>query len=100
MAAQQAEDKRTKVLVRNLPPTLSEDGFRAVIDKIVGGRYDWLAYYPGRVRWEQLGGGLCEQGRCWRQLCMAPLLLGWGNAVAAAMSPQHWTEWVAGSPCV
>jgi hypothetical protein len=44
------DDARTKVVIRNLPPGLTEGAFRALIDKALGGRYDWMAFYPGKVR--------------------------------------------------
>ena len=50
-------DARTKVVVRNLPPGLTEDAFRALVDKALAGRYDWLAFYPGKVRCED--GDVC-----------------------------------------
>lgn len=42
--------ERTKVVVRNLPPALTEDALRAVVDKAAGGKYGWSAFYPGKVR--------------------------------------------------
>eukprot|EP00879_Flechtneria_rotunda_P005703 GHRR01006004.1.p1 GENE.GHRR01006004.1~~GHRR01006004.1.p1 ORF type:complete len:554 (+),score=244.95 GHRR01006004.1:250-1911(+) len=41
--------ERTKVVIRNLPPTLTADAFTATINKHVQGTYDWMAYYPGKV---------------------------------------------------
>jgi regulator of nonsense transcripts 3 len=41
---------RTKVVVRNLPPTLSREAFVSTIDKHAEGTYNWLAYYQGKVR--------------------------------------------------
>ena len=42
--------ERTKVVVRNLPPGLTEDAFRAVVDKHHEGKYDWWSYYAGKIR--------------------------------------------------
>lgn len=42
--------ERTKVVVRKLPPGLNEQGFRAVVEKLIEGRYTWLAYTEGKVR--------------------------------------------------
>lgn len=42
--------ERTKVVVRNLPPTLAKEAFVSTIDKHVEGAYNWLAYYSGKVR--------------------------------------------------
>lgn len=42
--------ERTKVVVRNLPPTLAAEAFRSTIDKLAEGSYDWFVYYPGKVR--------------------------------------------------
>lgn len=44
------QQERTKVVVRNLPPALTEDALRGVVDKLVGGRYGWSTFYPGKVR--------------------------------------------------
>lgn len=42
--------ERTKVVVRNLPPSLTAEAFQATIDKHAEGEYNWVAYYPGKVR--------------------------------------------------
>lgn len=47
MLRQQKE--RTKVVVRQLPPTLSEESFKVAIDKVVPDTYNWFSYYPGKV---------------------------------------------------
>mmetsp|Transcript_28264 Transcript_28264/g.62052 ORF Transcript_28264/g.62052 Transcript_28264/m.62052 type:complete len:310 (+) Transcript_28264:116-1045(+) len=44
----QAKEK-TKVIVRKLPPGLTEEGFKGTVDKLIQGKYDWLAYYQGKV---------------------------------------------------
>ncbi|WIA36414.1 hypothetical protein OEZ86_007725 [Tetradesmus obliquus] len=44
-----ASTERTKVVVRNLPPTLSREAFLSAIEKHAEGTYNWLAYYPGKV---------------------------------------------------
>lgn len=42
---------RTKVVVRNLPPTLGLDAFQEVLHKHVApDSYTWLQYYPGKIR--------------------------------------------------
>eukprot|EP00775_Hariotina_reticulata_P013820 gene13820-13941_t len=41
--------QRTKVVVRNLPPTLAADAFQSAINKHAEGAYSWLAYYQGKV---------------------------------------------------
>lgn len=41
--------QRTKVVVRNLPPALSEASLREAVDKAAAGSYDWLAYFPGKI---------------------------------------------------
>lgn len=45
-----AVKERTKVVVRNLPPGLTEDAFRKAVDKYYEGKFDWFSYYPGKVR--------------------------------------------------
>jgi hypothetical protein len=51
-AAVQAAPERTKVVVRNLPPTLSQDAFTDVLHKAVAAdSYTWLQFYPGKLRW-------------------------------------------------
>lgn len=43
--------ERTKVVVRNLPPTLGLDAFQEVLHKHVApDSYTWLQYYPGKLR--------------------------------------------------
>eukprot|EP00198_Chlamydomonas_reinhardtii_P001763 XP_001691099.1 UPF3 protein [Chlamydomonas reinhardtii] len=41
--------QKTKVLVRKLPPAMSEDTFKSVLDSVAAGRYNWLSYYAGKV---------------------------------------------------
>jgi hypothetical protein len=60
--------ERTKVVVRNLPPTLSLDGFRAVLDKHAApNSIGWLQYIPGKVRCVRQFARLC-----WRASCTQP----------------------------
>lgn len=40
-----------QVVVRKLPPGLTEEGFRAAVDKVAIGTYNWLVYNAGKVRW-------------------------------------------------
>jgi hypothetical protein len=42
--------ERTKVVVRNLPPALTEEALRGVVDKLAAGRYGWSAFYAGKAR--------------------------------------------------
>lgn len=42
--------ERTKVVVRNLPPTLSAEAFQGALDKAAADSFNWLAYYPGKFR--------------------------------------------------
>lgn len=46
---QKHSKEKTKVVVRRLPPALSEDSFKTVLDKHVEGKYDWMSYFPGKV---------------------------------------------------
>ncbi|XP_052194081.1 regulator of nonsense transcripts UPF3-like isoform X2 [Diospyros lotus] len=39
---------RTKVVVRQLPPTISEAAFAQQIDGRFPGRYNWVSFHPGR----------------------------------------------------
>lgn len=49
--------ERTKVVVRNLPPTLGVEAFKEVLDKhMPPDTYNWLQYYPGKIR--------CARGTC------------------------------------
>ncbi len=41
---------KTKVIVRKLPPGLSEEGFRKAASAWIIDKFDWLSYYPGKVR--------------------------------------------------
>lgn len=43
------EQGRTKVVVRHLPPLLSEEAFWAEIGAWLG-RATWSAYYPGKSK--------------------------------------------------
>lgn len=45
-----AVKEKTKVVVRKLPPGLTEEGFKATIDKLVEGKCSWFSYYQGKVR--------------------------------------------------
>jgi len=41
-----------QVVVRRLPPGLTEDAFKATIDKLLPpGTYNWFSYFQGKVRW-------------------------------------------------
>lgn len=43
--------ERTKVVVRKLPPGLNEQGFKAVVEKLIEGKYTWLSYCEGKARY-------------------------------------------------
>ena len=53
MAAPRAK-QRLKVVVRNLPPQLTEGDFTAAIDRACQGSAGWVRFTPGKVRWGQL----------------------------------------------
>ncbi|GIL59720.1 hypothetical protein Vafri_14444 [Volvox africanus] len=40
---------KTKVVIRNLPPGMTEETFKSVLDNLTGGHYTWLSYFPGKV---------------------------------------------------
>ena len=42
--------ERTKVVVRKLPPLMSEAEFRDEVDSVAADQYDWLSFLPGKVR--------------------------------------------------
>lgn len=46
---QKQNKEKTKVIVRRLPPALSEESFKTILDKYAEGKYDWVSYYPGKV---------------------------------------------------
>jgi hypothetical protein len=51
MSSSKPQNERTKVVVRNLPPTLGLDAFKDVLEKhVAADRYNWLQYYPGKIR--------------------------------------------------
>jgi hypothetical protein len=54
MSANRQPTERTKVVVRGLPPTLTEEALREAIDKVIAGKYNWFSYYVGKVRWGSL----------------------------------------------
>lgn len=41
---------RTKVVLRHLPPSLSEASLLSQIDASFSGRYNWLSFRPGKIR--------------------------------------------------
>lgn len=41
---------RTKVVVRHLPPTISQSTLKEQIDGRFAGRYDWVYFLPGKSR--------------------------------------------------
>lgn len=46
-----AGKSKTKVVVRRLPPALTEQGFRQAVGKLLEQlEHDWFEYYPGKVR--------------------------------------------------
>jgi hypothetical protein len=50
-AAAAAACVHVQVVVRHLPPGLTEQGFQAAMDKVVPeGSYTWLSYWPGKAR--------------------------------------------------
>ena len=42
--------ERTKVVVRKLPPLMSEAELRDEVDSVAADQYDWLSFVPGKVR--------------------------------------------------
>ncbi|CAI5480936.1 unnamed protein product [Closterium sp. Yama58-4] len=40
--------KKTKVVVRKLPPNLKEESFVEALNKKYQGRYNWIMFYPGK----------------------------------------------------
>jgi hypothetical protein len=51
MSGTKPPGERTKVVVRNLPPTLGAEAFKDVLDKhMPADTYNWLQYYPGKIR--------------------------------------------------
>jgi hypothetical protein len=41
---------RTKVVVRHLPPTITEASLLPLIDSAFASRYNWLSFYPAKIR--------------------------------------------------
>ena len=48
-----AAQPKTKVVVRKLPPNLAEADFVDFLEKRIGGIYNWLSFYPGKITYEQ-----------------------------------------------
>lgn len=44
------QDVRNKVVVRKLPPGISQEEVQAAIDVVCQGKYDWFTFVPGKVR--------------------------------------------------
>ena len=42
--------ERCKVVVRNLPPALTQEDFMDALSQF-SERYDWTSFVPGKVRW-------------------------------------------------
>ena len=45
-----SDKDRLKIVVRNLPPLLQEEQFRAAVSKAYQGPEAWLRFTPGKVR--------------------------------------------------
>ncbi len=45
------QDVRNKVVVRKLPPGISQEEVQAAIDAVCQGKYDWFTFVPGKVRY-------------------------------------------------
>ncbi|DBA87338.1 TPA: hypothetical protein ACH3X1_004392 [Trebouxia sp. C0004] len=43
------QDVRNKVVVRKLPPGISQEEVQAAIDAVCQGKYDWFTFVPGKV---------------------------------------------------
>ncbi|KAL0027409.1 hypothetical protein WJX79_009534 [Trebouxia sp. C0005] len=43
------QDARNKVVVRKLPPGISQEEVQAAIDAVCQGKYDWFTFVPGKV---------------------------------------------------
>ncbi len=85
-----AAKPRTKVVVRGLPPTLTEDALRSIVDKLAGGAYGWSAFYAGTARCVLCVGLRWRAGLCAEQLlCARPLLSLKRQRRAAAVSSHH-----------
>lgn len=41
---------KCRVIVRKLPPALTEDQFKGALDKVASGRYSGMSYHPGQSR--------------------------------------------------
>ncbi len=41
---------KTKVVVRALPPCMSEETFLEVLNNIAKDRYTWFSYFPGKIK--------------------------------------------------
>lgn len=59
-----SSSSKTKVLVRKLPPGLSEEQFVQTVEKLIQGRYDWLSFYAGKARQAHFGSGFTGLGLC------------------------------------
>ena len=46
-----SDKDRLKIVVRNLPPLLQEEQFRAALSKAYQGPEVWLRFTPGKVRY-------------------------------------------------
>lgn len=51
VAESKQQKEKTKAVVRKLPPALTEDHFKAALEKVCAPTtYDWFCYFPGKIR--------------------------------------------------
>lgn len=53
---------RTKVVLRHLPPAISQAMLMDQIDSVFAGRYHWVTFRPGKSRWSFAFFGLFSRG--------------------------------------
>ncbi|GAQ79122.1 hypothetical protein KFL_000240525 [Klebsormidium nitens] len=49
-----AQESKTKVVIRKLPPYLKQEGLLEAVNKNFEGAYDWFSYYPGKLSHRRL----------------------------------------------
>ena len=69
------QDVRNKVVVRKLPPGISQEEVRAAIDDVCPGKYDWFVFVSGKIRYHANLTPDTFTSRKYVKLCLIVLLV-------------------------
>lgn len=86
---------RTKVVLRHLPPTISEATLLDQIDGTFAGRYNWVSFRPGKSRFGFVFYLYCNlQGFILFEFLLFPLLLGLLEIKFSKLGFLIFFEWI------